>query len=127
MEKFIEKLPIEVISKIISYLDIDSRRALNIYNKLKVPKYISDTIGNKIQIPDVFYNDRYGRLRSFSSYINLNTIYIIRRQICVFGTEEFTNYFVEHYKTKKTDLSMGIPDMYISHQINDDYTKMYVN
>lgn len=39
-------LPRDIQKIIIRYLDIDTRRALNIYTKLKVPLYIQESISN---------------------------------------------------------------------------------
>lgn len=118
MEKFIQELPKDVIMRIICFLDIDSRRALNIYTKIKIPQNIVKRIENKLQIPDVFYNDRF-RFNSFSAKIDLNNIYIIRKQITILNDEKFINYYVEH-----NNQIFNLPDIYISRTITENYVEM---
>ena len=117
LEDYINRLPNDVIKKIMSCLDIDSRRALGIIRKIKIPsqftKHLSSIINNKIE--------HYSNTCILNSYINLNSIYVIRHQT---NTEfNYTTYYVEHtvYKKKnETDMiaiSLQLPDIYFSKKL----------
>lgn len=56
------ELPNDIQLKIISKLDIDTRRALGIYSKLQIPKHIKDKLEKTIPSPHQFICSSYSRI-----------------------------------------------------------------
>ena len=96
MDIEIHKLPNDIIKKIISYLDIDSRRALGIYAKLIVP----ETIKQKLDFVFTKHKIKKYKTRSISrSYIRLSSIYTIIREFFYNSKQEVyrLDYCVIYY------------------------------
>ena len=55
-------LPRDVQLAIISKLDIDSRIALGIFTRLKIPKHINDTLEKCISLKNIFINSYYNKI-----------------------------------------------------------------
>jgi len=114
-------LPRECILKIISYLDIDSRRALNIYTKMKIPKVIVDNINNIIKIPNTYmHNDNTNVF-----FILLGSTYVIIHE---YNTSlNLIEYYLEYNRTTKCVFHKDIylfvlPEIY--KYIENDYSKI---
>lgn len=72
-----QKLPQDVVKRILSLLDIDRRRALGVYTKIKVPFDIKnnlDFVLTNYRIKYVF--DSYFK-RIEKAILNLNSLYIL--------------------------------------------------
>lgn len=96
------QLPREILNKIISFLDIDTRRSLGIYTKLKIPENIKNKLESLEKHEDItINNNRY----YYMSYITLNKKYRILRS-------EYINV-VFHYISNYSTI------LYLS--FNDDY------
>ena len=75
-----QKLPQDVVKRILSLLDIDRRRALGVYTKIKVPFDIKnnlDFVLTNYRIKYVF--DSYFK-RIEKAILNLNSLYIIEHE-----------------------------------------------
>lgn len=119
----LQNLPKECILKIISYLDIDSRRALNIYTKIKIPKMISNKISNIIKIPNTYlHNDS-----TYASYIVLNSLYVIIHEYNPYLS--LVDYYVECNRVTKCVFQKDIyyfvlPEIYKSKICTNYYCKI---
>jgi hypothetical protein len=99
-------LPREVVYKIISYLDIDTRQSLGIYTKLKIPNYITNKISrsfkkiNRVIVTDLFEReDIYYIDLKLKNEITPNEIiqysYEIEHVITELGIYYSINYYAE--------------------------------
>jgi hypothetical protein len=129
-----QSLPKDCILKIISFLDIDSRRALNIYIKMKIPKTIQNNINKVLQIPDSYlYNNQLIRVAT----ICLKGVYFIRHEFSaikhydgnIYNYYCEPSYFVEHNFNKSITyhamlITYGLPHIYKSSN-NEFYIKLF--
>lgn len=140
------EFPRDVHNKIISKLDIDTRRSLGIYVKLKVPQSLIDKLTNVYNrtIYDKIINDGYGTNgRSYGIDISFRILetqnYIFTKRISIIHHifDEGTLYYV--YQTCMNKRKDGIShvlrylngddinDEYyeVIDQINEDYFHLY--
>lgn len=95
-------LPRDIELKLISLMDIDSRRALGIYSKLNVPKGLQDKIKSSLQklnVSKTFASVKLGVRRIYSERVHTDNIYVITRgELWDDETNRLISscYFVEH-------------------------------
>lgn len=70
----VKSLPIELQYKIISFLDIDTRRILGLYTKLKVPQELKNKLENLPKIQSYNSYDGYVCLGNIRNVMYRNTI-----------------------------------------------------
>lgn len=89
MNKLTKKeLPPEIINKIISFLDIDTRRSLGIYTKLKIPEDIKNKLESIPKITDITIdNNPY----YYICYIILKNKYKIVKSEIIDGIINYVN------------------------------------
>ena len=95
-------LPRDVQFKIISKLDIDSRRALGIYTHLKIPKHIIDTLEKCISVKNIFINSSYTRV-TLGLFNGDQYMYSLEREFasdCYFPNS-ICYYRIDHNNNKK--------------------------
>jgi len=100
-------LPNDVKFKIMGKMDIDTRRALGIYTKLRIPKNISDKINSVFIRPDPLYISE--TIHSFSIKIKINqtekyyvivhTVYAPKSFIAYATYYSTLNVHVEYYES----------------------------
>lgn len=119
----LNSLPNDIIKKIISLLDIDSRRALNIYSKLDIPDYIKNNIQSVLQKP---YLDDINYTKCYK--INLNSKYTLIQQVYSYRYNNIVQYSIEHFVPNNTYSSLYsrvLPVIYICSEYKNNciYTK----
>lgn len=112
-------LPWKIQKRIIKFLDIESRMALNIYSKMVIPKNIIDNINN-IKLPEIkvyLENDNNKHIEITKNLIKNqydNTKYKIETEIIYFNKIK-SDYYCEfrvYYKDKNKFSYQMIYDKY---------------
>jgi len=97
-------LPRDIQYKIISYLDIDSRRKINIYTKLKIPKEIKDKLNNRrlpIKILTPYCTNIVVSINKLLIFILIdNNDNIIKYNYCFFNLVDNTIILTSIYEYK---------------------------
>lgn len=97
-----ESIPREVIVRhLLKYLDIDSRRALNVYSRLDIPSYFNEMISNIPKPLEVNYN-KY--------ILTLGNIYIIDKQIYNYIETRYPPTRITYHPDKENPIYFSTSD-----------------